>query len=261
MKNKTTFFKIARKQQDYVILDCSALREPDLSWKAKGIHSYLMQLPEDWEINMQDLINRATDGRDGLKSGIKELIEKGYFQYRQIREKGKITGVEYLVFERPVGDSTRNGFSVNGFSGDGFSVNGKSATTNNELFTKDEKKTNDEWCAPSFEVVKGYFSEYLKDKKGIVGADDWSQWEAAKFIEYWEEKKWKRKRKHIDVKRSVSGWARSGLERGTYTRSCPTSAEYGKKPWERQEETPTYDYDLNEIIGGGENPLADKFRM
>lgn len=130
-----TRFIRAKKEDNFAILDTTCLRDVRLSWGAKGLHSYLQQLPSDWEINMSDLENRAKNGREALYTIVKELCEYGYFErIRTKDEKGKFVGYDYIVHEKP-----KNGFPVSGFPVNGQTVNGKPATTKYEE-TKDEKE-------------------------------------------------------------------------------------------------------------------------
>lgn len=73
-----------------------------LSWKAKGIHTYLITRPPDWQLNYQDLYNRATDGKASVQSGIDELKQYGYLKIISHRdEQNKITSWEWVVTEDP----------------------------------------------------------------------------------------------------------------------------------------------------------------
>ena len=72
MENNTIFFR-EKKDRDYTVINNTVLKDERLSWKAKGLFCYLLSLPEDWNICLNDLQNRAKDGIDGLKSAVKEL--------------------------------------------------------------------------------------------------------------------------------------------------------------------------------------------
>lgn len=74
------------------------LNDPDISFRAKGILSYLVGKPEDWSIRLADLTKHSTDGPHSVRSALKELREKGYLKVVQIRDmKGKIIdNVTYL---------------------------------------------------------------------------------------------------------------------------------------------------------------------
>lgn len=88
------------KRDRFVIMDKSCLEDQTLSFKAKGLHSYLMTLPDDWTVRMSDLEKRSTDGRLAVRSGMAELIESGYVsRYPARTEDGQLDGVEYTVYE------------------------------------------------------------------------------------------------------------------------------------------------------------------
>ena len=54
------------------------LQDVNLSWKAKGLITYIMSLPPDWQLNLSDLKNRSKDGRDASAAGLRELRTNGY---------------------------------------------------------------------------------------------------------------------------------------------------------------------------------------
>lgn len=56
------------------------LRDPRLSWKAKGIAAYLLSKPPGWQIWTGDLIRRSTDGYAAVLAGLKELEAYGYLK-------------------------------------------------------------------------------------------------------------------------------------------------------------------------------------
>lgn len=142
--------KIVRNLKDspYVKLDKYPLEDKALSWKAKGMLAYLLGLPEDWQVNIADLSNRSTDGRDKTASGMNELIKAGYVvRQRVVGANGKFDGYDYVVFERPefaVEWITVHGKSVNGFSVNGKSKNGKSATNKNTGLQINQRTNNTE---------------------------------------------------------------------------------------------------------------------
>ena len=73
----------------------------NLSWKAKGIHSYLVSRPEVWEIRHSDLFNRSIDGMESTTVGLGELLKLRYI-YRIYKNSGHGMDWGYLVFETPI---------------------------------------------------------------------------------------------------------------------------------------------------------------
>lgn len=90
-----------QKRDSYVVIDKTLLNNKELSWKAKGLHSYLMGLPDDWKVQEADLIKRSKDGKESTRSAIKELTDAGYIKRIAIREKGKFKSWEFVVYELP----------------------------------------------------------------------------------------------------------------------------------------------------------------
>ena len=73
------------------------IEDPALSWKAKGLWAYLHSRPDGWEVYEADLIKRAVDGRDSVRSGLAELEATGYLERRRAREGGRYAGTEYWL--------------------------------------------------------------------------------------------------------------------------------------------------------------------
>lgn len=91
------------------------INNPKLSAKAKGILLYLLSKPHDWETNLEDIAAHMRDGIDSIKSGLKELKQSRHIVKIAIRENGKISGWETLVFEEPLPEveNPLSGFSTN----------------------------------------------------------------------------------------------------------------------------------------------------
>ena len=90
------------KHTNYSIMSNSHLRDKSLSWKAKGVLSDMLSLPDDWDYSLDGLSTLSSDGMSATRSAIKELEEHGYLMRKPIREKGKIVDWEYTIFEKPL---------------------------------------------------------------------------------------------------------------------------------------------------------------
>ncbi|OPX04933.1 DnaD domain-containing protein [Geobacillus sp. LEMMY01] len=90
-----------QKNNNYVVMNKTALHDPRLSWKAKGLHAYMLSMPDDWKFYDDELEKHAKDGKDALKSAIKELKQYGYMRReRRKNEQGKFEW-ETIVYEEP----------------------------------------------------------------------------------------------------------------------------------------------------------------
>lgn len=93
------------KSNPYVMVNKTCLQDNDLSWKAKGLHTYLMSLPDDWQIYLDDLKNRSKDGRDATSNILRELISRGYVKRTARRDPATnklLGGFDYEVYEIPL---------------------------------------------------------------------------------------------------------------------------------------------------------------
>lgn len=97
-----TYFVKQRRKDNFTILDNTCIRDCNLSWKAKGVHTYLMSLPEDWKIHISEIVNHSCDGKAALYSAIQMLEQHGYIKkIRNRRKDGCFDNTVYQVFEVP----------------------------------------------------------------------------------------------------------------------------------------------------------------
>lgn len=66
-------FKI-EKNKNYTIMSNNHLRDKNLSLKAKGLLSFRLSLPENWDYSISGLIAVCKKQESSIKSTLKELI-------------------------------------------------------------------------------------------------------------------------------------------------------------------------------------------
>ena len=93
--------KILRTEKidNYTIIDNGYLKNKKLSFKAKGILTYILSLPDDWVIYIDQMIASSKGGETSFRSGLDELIKQGYVKRYPILDKGQIKGWETEVYE------------------------------------------------------------------------------------------------------------------------------------------------------------------
>jgi hypothetical protein len=74
-----------------------ARNDSSISFKAFGLLSYIMGLPENWDINVEHLVSVRPDGRTAIYSALNELIEAGYVVRHRRYQDGKIATIDYYV--------------------------------------------------------------------------------------------------------------------------------------------------------------------
>lgn len=91
------------KNNNYTVMNRTALNDIRLSWKAKGIIAYMLSMPDDWVFYMDELMTHATDGKDSFRSGFRELKDNGYVERRAIKDENtkRIIEWETVVHEIP----------------------------------------------------------------------------------------------------------------------------------------------------------------
>ena len=89
------------KQGNFVSIDKTCIEDSRLSYKAKGLHTYLMIRPDNWKPILAQLSNVSTDKQGSVRSGMKELEKYGYIVRRPIKDNGKIVDWEHTVYEKP----------------------------------------------------------------------------------------------------------------------------------------------------------------
>jgi hypothetical protein len=100
-----TIYRVVKSADNpFVMIDRRPIDNPALSFKAKGILTYLMSRPDGWEVSVTDLVNHSIDGDDSVRSGLKELRKAGHMKQTRTRESGRITGFLIEVYELPHAD-------------------------------------------------------------------------------------------------------------------------------------------------------------
>lgn len=117
--------RTSRKPPKYTLVSNTILEDPSLSWRAKGLHTYLMSKPDHWEVWVAKLVEASTEGRDAVYTALDELLASGYAKRSQVRGKGgRMAGYDYTILETP--EATTEDAP---FTGKPFTVNPSQANT------------------------------------------------------------------------------------------------------------------------------------
>ena len=93
------------KNVNYTVMSNHHLQDKRLSLKAKGLLSYMLSLPDDWDYSLKGLTVGCKDGLDSVRTAVLELEEHGYVRRQKVRNaKGQIIDYDYQVYESPVED-------------------------------------------------------------------------------------------------------------------------------------------------------------
>ena len=96
-----TVFRV-QKTKDFTVMSNHHLKNKDLSLRSKGLLSFMLSLPEDWDYSLKGLATLNKEGIDAIRSAINELEAFGYIERSRVRnEKGQLGENEYIIHELP----------------------------------------------------------------------------------------------------------------------------------------------------------------
>lgn len=106
-------FRVERNT-GYTVMSNHHLRNKELTLKAKGLLSQMLSLPEDWDYTLAGLSYINRESIDAIRTAVWELENAGYITRRQGRdEKGKMTAIEYTIYEQPQPPALENPTAAN----------------------------------------------------------------------------------------------------------------------------------------------------
>lgn len=94
---------IKDKDNPYIMLNKYYIYDERLSLKAKGLMSYFLSRPDNWEFYSSEILQHCKDKKDSVSRAIKELINAGYIEREYKRDSnGKLAGgYDYSIHEVP----------------------------------------------------------------------------------------------------------------------------------------------------------------
>lgn len=89
------------KTNNYTVMSNFHLRDRNLSLKAKGLLSYMLSLPDDWDYSLAGLCAICKENRTAIRSTLKELQLNNYLIIEKTRGTKGYFEYEYLIYEEP----------------------------------------------------------------------------------------------------------------------------------------------------------------
>lgn len=90
-----------QRKSNFTVIDNTVLQDTELTFKAKGLFAYLWSQSDEWNFYETEVVKHSKDGISSLRSGIRELEERGYLQRKRIRVKGKLKDSMWILSETP----------------------------------------------------------------------------------------------------------------------------------------------------------------
>ena len=88
-------------QSGHTYVNNEIFHDRELSYKAKGLFCQMLSLPDNWDFKENSIKALATDGISSVRSGLKELMNKGYLIREPIREGNLIVDWQYTLINNP----------------------------------------------------------------------------------------------------------------------------------------------------------------
>lgn len=146
LKRKGDIMSVFRveKNKNYTVMANYHLRDKELSFKAKGLLSYMLSLPEDWDYSLNGLASVSKEGIKAIKNIVAELKERGYLKIIKLRGENGQYQYDYLIREIPKGIEPEypKGDAVKGKSVKGTQINTNKQNTKEQNDKDDKEKSS-----------------------------------------------------------------------------------------------------------------------
>lgn len=138
------------KTKNYTVMSNYHLQDKELSFKAKGLLSCMLSLPDDWNYSVRGLASISKEGIKAINSILKELEENYYLKRERKQENNGRFYYEYNIYETP--------YTQKGITDKGSTLNGTQINTN--IINNNNKDKIDKAFNPiTNELIKRNFIE------------------------------------------------------------------------------------------------------
>lgn len=262
------------KTKNYTVMANYHLQDRNLSLAAKGLLSFMLSLPEDWNYTLAGLACQNDVGVKTIRSILRELEREGYLSRTQRRGENGHFEYEYSIFEKSKGTApysraphaqpphTPSGHAVKGtlLNTNIQSTNEQSTNIQNISDTSNNKKpynplvSNSTGGRISARVFKKPTMEELEDFKK---ENELTTVDTDSFFNYYESNGWRvGKQPMKNWKAAMRNWHARNLKENPRTVKSypqptkdPDSEPYEPKPTEDIREWRDYFDEWERIIG------------
>ena len=89
------------KTDNYTVMSNYHLRDKKLSYKAKGLLSFMLSLADDWDYSINGLVSISKESNKAIRNVLKELQDNNYLSINKIKNEKGLFEYEYLIYEKP----------------------------------------------------------------------------------------------------------------------------------------------------------------
>ncbi len=106
-------FKVDLEQENFTVMTNYHLRDKNLSYKAKGLLSFMFSLPDDWDYSLKGLVAISKESKDAIRSILNELKHHHYLKIEPSRNENGTFDYDYHIFKKPFVERKKTDISPN----------------------------------------------------------------------------------------------------------------------------------------------------
>jgi hypothetical protein len=91
-----------RRTHLFVQVPSETIRDKRLSFRARGLLAYLLDMPEGWDVKSEHLSTQGKEGREAIRTALHELGEHGYYRLERRQLLNGKFGMGTSISEEPV---------------------------------------------------------------------------------------------------------------------------------------------------------------
>lgn len=90
---------------NYVVISNALVRDRSLSFRARGLLVHLLSMPPGWRTSSARLTRETTEGRDAIRTALRELERARYVVERRTQDTRGRWATEWIVYDAPCGET------------------------------------------------------------------------------------------------------------------------------------------------------------
>ena len=185
-----------KKNKNYTVMANYHLKDRSLSLKGKGLMSYMLMLPDDWEYSVNGLVSSLGVGKSTVVSALKELQVLGYLEIEKVQGKDGRFEYVYILYEKSKTRSWKPGTGNPGMEKPELDkpelenqtlLNTNILSTNKQSTNKQNTKRNSDIKSPtnlpseSYELAELLYQKVVENKPNRVIGKNWREKWAEEF--------------------------------------------------------------------------------
>lgn len=91
-----------RREHFFVQVPRETIRDSRLSFRARGLLAYLLDQPDGWDVRSETLAAESTEGREAVRTALRELGRYGYYRLERRRTRDGRNLMGTSISETPV---------------------------------------------------------------------------------------------------------------------------------------------------------------